>query len=96
MVPCFFTCQKGFDQVIQKDLYEGTSKSMEGYAARQVMKIAKEEGIHIEVQWQDSDAKIIRECFPDCDVMICGGHAGKNHLKILQSYAKMKCPSKSL
>lgn len=90
-------CQKGSDDVIQEDIYKGTSKSMEGYAALKIMKEAKEEGMNIAVQWQDSDAssaKSIKECFPNCQVMICGGHAGKNHLKTLRSYAKMRCPSK--
>ena len=81
-------CQRGSDKVINDDLYQGTSKSMEGYAAREIMKVAKQEGINIAVQWQDSDAssaKSIKECFPDCQVMICGGHAAKNHLKSLQT-----------
>ena len=52
---------------------------------------------HQAVQWQDSDSsssKTVKECFPNCEVMICGGHAGKNHLKALQKYAKLKLPSK--
>ena len=48
------------------------------------------------VHWQDSDsssAKAVAECFPECKIMICGGHAGKNHLKALENYSKMKAPS---
>jgi len=89
-------CQRGSDDVIKEDVYKGTSKSMEGYAVRKMMKIAKDDGMNIAVQWQDSDAsssKHVKECFPDCKVMVCGGHAGKNHLKMLQSYSKMKCAS---
>lgn len=92
-------CQKGSDDVINEDLYGGTSKSMEGFAARRIMTLAKEEGMNIAVQWQDSDAssaKHIKECFPDCRIMICGGHAGKNHLKVLESYLKIKRPTKQM
>ena len=28
------------------------------------------------------------------EIMICGGHAGKNHLKALENYSKMKEPKK--
>ena len=90
-------CQKGKDDVIDEDLYKGTSKSMEGFAAREIMMQAKKEGMEIAIQWQDSDSytsKTAKECFPNCKVMICGGHAGKNHLKALQSYAKLKFSSK--
>ena len=84
--------QKGSDTF----LYEGTSKSMEGFAANEIMNQAKREGMDIAVQWQDSDAscaKSIQDVFPNCKIMICGGHAGKNHLKMLESYATLKSPT---
>ena len=37
-------------------LYLGTAKGAEGYAASMAFKDAKEEGMHIEVQWQDGDS----------------------------------------
>ena len=86
-------CQKGSDDVIKDELYQGTSKSMEGFAARKIMQQAKAEGVNIAVQWQDSDAssaKSIKESFPKCQVMICGGHVGKNHPKTLQNFSKFK------
>ena len=85
-------CQKGSDKVIEKDLYQGTSKSMEGFSAREIMTQAKNDGMEISVNWQDSDAssaKCIKTIFPNAQVMICGGHAGKNHLKTLDSYLKL-------
>ena len=86
-------CQRGRDSIVQGDLDKGTSKSMEGFAAQVVMNQAREEGMKIAVHWQDSDsssAKPIAECFPECKIMICGGHAGKAHLKVLQKYSKVK------
>ena len=86
-------CQRGRDSIVEGELYKGTSKSMEGFAARVVMSQAREEGMKIAVHWQDSDsssAKSIAECFPECKIMICGGHAGKAHLKVLQKYTKVK------
>ena len=70
-------CQRGRDSVVKGELYKGTSKSMEGFAARVVMKLAREEGMKIAVHWQDSDsssAKPVAEWFPECKIMICGGH----------------------
>ena len=66
---------------------------MEGFAAREVMHRAREEGMKLAVHWQDSDlsfAKPVAECFPECNFMICGAHAGENHLKALENYSKMK------
>ena len=50
-------------------------------------KKAKEEGMQIAVHWQDADsssANAVAELFPDADIMTCGGHAGRAHLKQLE------------
>ena len=86
-------CQKGRDKVIQEELYQGTSKSAEGYGARLTLKKAKEEGLSIEVHWQDADSSssnVVAEHFSDAKVMICGGHAGRAHKKQLENLSKMK------
>ena len=86
-------CQKGRDKVIQEELYQGTSKSAEGYGARLTLRKAKEEGMHIEVHWQDADSSsssVVAEHFSDAKVMICGGHAGWAHKKQLENLAKVK------
>jgi len=44
------------DDAVGGELYQGTSKSAEGYAADVAFKQTKEEGMHIEVQWQDGDS----------------------------------------
>ena len=86
-------CQKGRDDVIKEELYQGTSKGAEGYAARLTFKKAKEEGMNIAIQWQDADsssAKAVTDHFPDAKVMICDGHAGRAHKKQLEKLQKMK------
>ena len=86
-------CQKGQDKIIKEDLYRGTSKSAEGFGARELLKKAKKEGLNIEIHWQDADSsssKSVEEVFPNAKVMICGGHAGRAHLKQLQALAKKK------
>ena len=86
-------CQKGRDEVIEEELYRGTSKSAEGFAARVTFQKAKKEGMHVAVHWQDADsssAKAVREVFPNAEVMICGGHAGRAHRKILELRQKIK------
>ena len=86
-------CQKGRDNIIKEELYKGTSKSAEGYAARELLKTAKRVGLNIEIHWQDADSSIsksVEEVFPGAKVMICGGHAGRAHLKQLKALAKKK------
>ena len=86
-------CQKGRDSIIEEELYQGTSKGAEGYAASGTFGVAKEEGMVIEVHWQDADSSssnALTEHFPDAKVMICGGHAGRAHKKQLEKLAKMR------
>ena len=86
-------CQRGRDTLINEELYKGTSKSAEVYSARELLQTAKQEGLNIAIHWQDADSsssKSVEEIFPDMKVMICGGHAGRAHLKQLQSLAKKK------
>ena len=64
-------CQKGRDEVIKEELYKGTSKSSEGYAARATFHRAKEEGMQVAVHWQDADsssANALTEVFPNADL----------------------------
>ena len=49
-------CQKGRDKVIEEELYRGTSKSAEGFAARVTFQKAKKEGMHVAAHWQDADS----------------------------------------
>ena len=86
-------CQKGSDDVVEGGLYPGTSKSVEGYAASITFQRAKEEGMEVAVHWQDTDsssAKSAREVYPDAQIMICGGYAGRAHRKILEKRQKDK------
>ena len=86
-------CQSGRDSIIKDELYQGTSKGAEGYAARQTFRKAKEEGMNIAIQWQDADSsssKAVTDHFPDAKVMICGGHAGRAHKKQLEKLSKKK------
>ena len=92
-------CQKGRDEVIKEELYKGTSKSSEGYAARATFHRAKEEGMQVAVHWQDADsssANALTEVFPNAEVMICGGHAGRTHKKILEVRQKIKNAPKQI
>ena len=92
-------CQKGYDSEIRDDLYLGTSKSVEGFCARIPFNKAKEEGMDVEIHWQDADSSSsigVQEAFPGAKVMICGGHAGKSHLKQLGVWASKKSFSKAM
>ena len=53
----------------------------------------------VAVHWQDADsssAKAVSDIFPDAEIMICGGHAGRAHRKILELRHKMKKVSKKM
>ena len=54
-------------------MYYGTAKGAEGHAADIAFKQAKEEGMMIEVQWQDADL-LSSKAFRIHKVMLCGGH----------------------
>ena len=74
-------CQKGRDEVIEEELYRGTSKSAEGFSALPTFQKAKEEGMHLAIHWQDADsssAKAVRELFPDAEIIICGVMLGEH------------------
>ncbi len=49
--------------------------------------------MQIAVHWQDADsssAKVVNDIFPNAQIMICGGHAGRAHKKILEKCQKIK------
>ena len=56
--------------------------------------------MQVAVHRQDADsssAKAVSEVFPDAEIMICGGHAGRAHRKILELCHKIKkVPKKML
>ena len=90
-------CMRGkANDIVGGELYQGTSKGAEGYAANIAFQKAKEEGIHIEVHWQDGDSsasKSFREHFTDetkSRVMLCGGHVARSFTKSLGELAKQK------
>ena len=86
-------CQKGRDEIIQEELYAGTSKAAEGHAACETFRKAKEEGMQVAVHWQDADsssANAVAAVFPEADIMVCGGHAGRAHKKQLEVRSKQK------
>ena len=58
---------------------------MEGYACKKLVDRAYNEGMCSETHWQDNDSStslVFKEMFPDIKLMLCGGHAGKSHLKL--------------
>ena len=78
---------------VKEELYQGTSKGAEGYAARLTFKQAKDDGMNVAVQWQDADSsssKAVTDHFPNAEVMICAGHATRAHKKRLESFAVKK------
>ena len=80
-------------------MYKGTSKSAEGYAAQLTFQRAKDEGMDVAIHWQDADsssAKVVNELFPKAEVMLCGGHAGRAHKKVLVSRQKIKSAPKQM
>ena len=95
----YHLCQKGKDDVIEEELYKGTSKSAEGYAARLTFQRVKDEGMDVAIHWQDADsfsAKVVHDMHPNAEAMLCGGHAGRAHKKVLTSRQKMKSAPKHM
>ena len=86
-------CMRG-KCIDEDELYHGTAKGAKGHAANIAFGQAKQEGLHIEVQWQDGDsssAKSFRQHYPDegkSQVMLCGGHVARAHTKHLGEVSK--------
>lgn len=84
-------CMRGSDSMISDELYSGTAKSAEGYLAGILFGQAKEEGCHVEINWQDQDSsseKAFRSVYSSntsSRVMKCGGHVGRAHEKALKN-----------
>ena len=82
-------CVRGEDDLVEGELYKGTAKSAEGYAADEAFGMAKDDGMHVEVQWQDADSSSsasFRKHYPDktkSRIMLCAGHVGHCHTKAL-------------
>ena len=56
--------QKGRDKVIEEELYKGTSKFAEDYAACITFQKAKEEVMQVAVHFQDADSSSAKAPYP--------------------------------
>ncbi|XP_028513659.1 uncharacterized protein LOC110234965 isoform X2 [Exaiptasia diaphana] len=86
-------CMRGEDDVVEDDLYEGTSKSMEGVLADECYAQAKEEECDVNTVWQDADSSSaisVAAHHPNAKVFKCGGHVGRAHANNLKDMAKKK------
>jgi hypothetical protein len=84
---------RGNDNVVDDDLFEGTSKSMVGVLADECYEEAKNEGCKVEVVWQGADsssANAMTKHHPDGKVYKCGGHVGRAHTNNLKEASKRK------
>ena len=82
-------CQRGDDTVTEEQLFEGTSKAAEGHGADNAFRKAYEEGMNIDIHWQDGDstsANALHKHFNDAKVFLCSGHVAKNHEKRLNNH----------
>ena len=86
---------RGADRICDEDLWEGTAKSAEGHLSQKLWAQAKEEGMKVEINWQDADsssAKGFRYSFSneqESRMMLCGGHVGRAHGKKLEEIKGM-------
>ena len=84
--------QRGKDS-INEELYQGTSKSSEGFAADLLFRKMKEEGMNVALHWQDADSSssnALRRHFGSGKTMLCGGHFSRAHYKKLNKLKVQK------
>ena len=87
---------RGGDDVVEDELYKGTAKSAEGYAVDEAFGMAKDDGMHVEVQWQDADsssAASFRKHYADTTkshIMLCAGHVVRSHTNKLAALSQKK------
>uniref|UniRef100_A0A1X7TCB3 Uncharacterized protein n=1 Tax=Amphimedon queenslandica TaxID=400682 RepID=A0A1X7TCB3_AMPQE len=90
--------QRGKDDITGEELFEGTSKSAEGFGAEWVFKKAVTDEMNISIHVQDNDStssKALLSNFPNCRIILCSGHIARNHEKRLKTLAKQKFKKKS-
>jgi len=81
---------RGADNICDEELWQGTAKAAEGHLAQVLWAKARDEGLKVEVNWQDADsssAESFRYSFPSEEhskIMLCGGHVGRAHGKKLK------------
>ena len=78
---------------MEEELYEGTSKLMEGVLSDESYEQAKTEGCLVEVVWQDGDssaANSLKRHHPNGKVYKCAGHVGRAHTNNLKEATKKK------
>ncbi|XP_078695697.1 uncharacterized protein LOC144924444 [Branchiostoma floridae x Branchiostoma belcheri] len=87
-------CMRGSDVTTEHiPLFDGTAKAAEGYGFELLWEELKNEGMNVEVHWQDADstsAKSFRTFYPKSTLMYCGGHVGRAHGNQLEKLAAMK------
>ena len=82
----------GSENISSEELWQGTAKAAEGHLAQLLWAKAREEGMKVEVNWQDGDsssAKGFRYSFANeqgAKIMLRGGHEGRAHGKKLQEF----------
>ena len=85
-------CMRGEDDMVEGELYKGTTKS----AVDEAFGMAKDDGMHVEVQWQDADSPSSASfCkhYPDktkSRIMLCAGHVGRCHTKAVTKLLQKK------
>ena len=42
----------------------------------------------VAIHWQDADSSSAKAIYPKAEIMLCGGHAGRAHRKILEKRQK--------
>ena len=55
--------------------------------------------MQVAVHWQDADsssANAVAAVFPEADIMVCGGHAGRAHKKQLEARSKQRASTAPL
>ncbi|XP_035688740.1 uncharacterized protein LOC118424302 [Branchiostoma floridae] len=97
LISAVHLCMRGEDETTSHiELYKGTAKSAEGYGFELIWEELSNEGLKVEVHWQDADstsARSFRMYYPEADgskLMYCGGHVGRAHGKQLEKLAAMK------
>ena len=62
--------QRGNDDITGEDLFEGTSKSAEGFGAEWVFKKAVTDKMNIRIYVQDNDSTSSKANFPNCRIIV--------------------------
>ena len=80
----------GAETICNEEFWQGTAEAADGHLSEVLWAMAKDEGLNVEVNWQDADSCSARRFCQSCSneqeskIMLCRDHVGRAQGKKLE------------